>query len=124
MKKIFAFLLGMGAIFTQVFAAPQAVSPEEARTWLAEKKAVMIDVREDNEFKQQHIPNAIHIPLGQLPQRLAELAPYKETIIIAQCRSGHRSQQAIKILQSSGFSNLYNLEGGILAWHKAGLNIE
>jgi rhodanese-related sulfurtransferase len=102
----------------------EAVSPNEAATLLTEKKAVIVDVREEDEWNQQHIPGAIHIPLAQLNSRLAELAPYKETPIITQCQKGGRSQQALLVLKSLGLPKVYNLEGGIVAWAKAGLKTE
>ncbi|SJM90963.1 Rhodanese-like protein (modular protein) [Crenothrix polyspora] len=98
-----------------------SVSPQEAATLFSEKKAVIVDVREDDEWNQQHIPGAIHIPLGQLLGRLTELEQYKNTPIITQCQKGGRSQQALTVLKSLKFSKVYNLEGGIDAWNKAGL---
>ena len=81
-------------------------------------------MREDSEWKEQHIPGAIHIPLGQLPERLTELKQYKDSPVIAQCRSGRRSAQASDVLKSAGFSYVYNMEGGLNAWDKAGLKTE
>lgn len=75
---------------------------------------VLIDVREPNEFALCQIPSARLIPLGTLPQHLAELDPDAE--IVLQCRSGRRSADALMFLQANGFSNLWNLKGGILAW--------
>ena len=88
------------------------------------QKAVIIDVREDSEWNAQHIPGAIHIPLAQLNDRLSELKSYKNSLIITQCRSGGRSAKAQDLLQSAGFASVYNLEGGIIAWDKAGLKTE
>jgi len=101
-----------------------AISPVEAEQLFNKKKAVIIDVREDSEWKEQHIPGAIHIPLGQLPERLTELKQYKDSPVIAQCRSGRRSAQASDVLKSAGFSYVYNMEGGLNAWDKAGLKTE
>lgn len=99
----------------------ELISPQEASALTAEKKAIIIDVREDNEWNTVHIPGAIHIPLAQLSTRLTELQPYKNTAIITQCRSGARSAKALDILKSAGFSHVQNMEGGLIAWHKAGL---
>ena len=101
-----------------------AISPVEAEQLFNKKKAVIIDVREDSEWKEQHISGAIHIPLGQLPERLTELKQYKDSPVIAQCRSGRRSAQASDVLKSAGFSYVYNMEGGLNAWDKAGLKTE
>jgi rhodanese-related sulfurtransferase len=96
------------------------ISPLEASKMVAGQQAILLDVREYNEWEQQHIPEAIHIPYAQLSHRIAELAQYKDVNIIAQCRSGKRSQQAVKILKSAGFPKVFNLEGGLIAWSKDG----
>lgn len=75
---------------------------------------VLIDVREPNEFELCRIPGARLIPLNTVPQHMAELDPDAE--IVLQCRSGRRSADALLFLQANGFTNLWNLKGGILAW--------
>lgn len=100
----------------------ESISPKQAEAEFSAKKAVIIDVREDGEFQEQHIPGAIHIPLGQLASRLSELEPYKNSQVITQCRSGGRSAKAADQLIAAGFTNVQNLDGGIQAWEKAGLS--
>jgi len=100
------------------------ISPKEAATLQSENKAVIIDVREDSEWKEKHIPGAIHIPLNQLSTRMAELEPYKNSKIITQCKSGGRSAKAYETLKSSGFNNTFNMSGGLDAWKKEGLSVE
>lgn len=102
----------------------ESLSPAEAATLSADKKALIIDVREADEWHNHHIPNSINIPLEQLTQRLPELERYKNSAIITQCRGGKRSQQALKTLKSAGFTQVYTMEGGLLAWQKAGLAVE
>jgi len=72
------------------------------------------------EWNEQHIAGAIFIPLGEVESRLEELAAYKNSTVIMQCRSGRRSAKAAKTLIDAGFQDVYNLKGGILAWDKAG----
>lgn len=105
-------------------AVIQSITAQDASTLFAEKKAVIIDVREDNEWQEQHIPGAIHIPIAQLNSKLNVLEEYKNTPVIMQCKSGRRSAQAAVQLKAAGFKNIYNLDGGILAWNKAGLATE
>ncbi len=105
-------------------AQTDTVSPKVAATMNAEHKAVILDVREDTEWNDHHIPGAIHIPLGQLNARLSELEAYKNSALITQCRAGNRSRKAQALLKSAGFSNIYNLEGGIEAWDNEGLKTE
>ncbi len=75
---------------------------------------VLLDVREPYEYRIAQIPGARLIPLGELPQRLKELDP--EADIVAQCRSGVRSQHAVDLLKANGFKHVRNMTGGILAW--------
>ena len=74
----------------------------------------LIDVREPHEFQICRIPGSILIPLGDLAKRMGELDPNAE--IVAQCKSGARSQKAVDFLKQNGFKNVRNMTGGILAW--------
>jgi rhodanese-related sulfurtransferase len=74
----------------------------------------LIDVREEAEYENANI-NGTLIPLGEIPSRYNEISKDKKVII--QCRSGVRSANALNYLeQNLGYTNLYNLEGGIIAW--------
>ncbi|MBL6987029.1 MAG: rhodanese-like domain-containing protein [Methylobacter sp.] len=105
-------------------AETDTVSPKEASVMQSKNKAVIVDVREDDEWNEHHIHGAIHIPLNQLTDRLAELEPYKNSPVITQCRSGNRSAKAQLALNSAGFSKVYNMNGGIQAWDDQGLATE
>ena len=82
---------------------------------------ILLDVREDDEFKAGHIPGAEWIPLGQLSSRLDELP--KDKTIVAVCRSGNRSAQATELLRQNGF-DAHNMQGGMNSWVQAGLDVE
>jgi molybdopterin/thiamine biosynthesis adenylyltransferase/rhodanese-related sulfurtransferase/molybdopterin converting factor small subunit len=75
---------------------------------------LLIDVREPYEYQICSIPGAKLIPLGELPKRLNELS--RDAEIVAHCKSGKRSQQAVDLMKSNGFRNVLNMTGGILAW--------
>jgi sulfur-carrier protein adenylyltransferase/sulfurtransferase len=75
---------------------------------------VILDVREPFEYEIARIEGSKLIPLAELPSRLGELDPEKE--IVAHCKSGTRSAQAVRLLQNAGFSRAFNLAGGIDAW--------
>jgi len=83
---------------------------------------VLIDVREDFEYAEGHIPGTTLIPLGQIPDRLDEI-PTDKTVV-AVCRSGNRSGQATDFLREQGFDNVHNMQGGMNAWGQAGYEIE
>ncbi len=73
----------------------------------------LIDVREEMEFEHCNIGGQL-IPMGTIMDHLDEIATDKKVIL--HCKSGRRSATVIQILESKGFTNLYNLQGGILAW--------
>lgn len=85
--------------------------------------ALLLDVREIDEYAQGHAPGSVLIPLGQLQQRLPEIARYKNQPVALICRSGRRSEQAQKILDAAGFSATVNIEGGMISWQKSGLPV-
>lgn len=74
---------------------------------------VVLDVRNPDEYKAANIGGHL-IPLSELPQRMGELDPSKETVV--HCRGGGRSTKAVEFLQAQGFKNVKNLAGGIVAW--------
>lgn len=99
----------------------QHLGPHAATQAMNAEGSVILDVREDNEYKQGHIANALHIPLGQLAKRLPELDKYRDRSLIAYCRTGNRSSSAAQLLRKHGFATVHNLAGGIVAWQNANL---
>lgn len=103
-------------------ATPQTVDVKQAAA-MQSSGALLVDVRETDEYAQAHAPGSTLIPLSQLQQRLQELDRYKNTPVVLICRSGRRSEQAQKILEKAGFSAAVNVEGGMNSWQKAGLPV-
>ncbi len=99
----------------------KTTSPTEAIQMINHDNAVVLDVREDGEYHNGHIINALHIPQNHLKNRLQELGKHKDKAIIVSCRSGSRSGQACALLKKQGFESVYNLAGGIMAWQSASL---
>jgi rhodanese-related sulfurtransferase len=85
---------------------------------------VLLDLRETNEYEGGRLPNALHIPLSQLNGRIGELTRFKGRPLVAYCARGQRTRAAAGMLAGAGFSDLYELSGGIRAWKDAGLPIE
>ncbi len=81
-------LMGCAVAAADTDNKSELISPKEASAKYTEKKAVILDVRDDSEWNEQHIPGAIHIPLGQLNERLPELKQYKDSTVITQCKKG------------------------------------
>lgn len=96
------------------------ITPEEAQTRL-QHGAVLVDVRERDEFDAARAPGATLIPLSEFAARVTELPMGKEVVLI--CAGGVRSARAAEYAESQGYT-VTNLEGGINAWAAAGLPVE
>ncbi|MGD8712524.1 MAG: rhodanese-like domain-containing protein [Thiohalophilus sp.] len=117
---VIVFLL-INSFFGGMLKGFKSVSPSEAVLMINRDDAVVLDVREESEYQDGHIINAMHVPLSQLNDKQEQLAKYKERPIIAACRSGQRSGQACATLKKAGFENIYNLSGGVMSWKNANL---
>jgi len=123
--------LALGMIFVLILGEPLlrsaqgylGIGPQQAIALINHEDALVLDVREDNEFMEGHILRALHIPVGRVMDRLKELDKYRNRPIITVCRSGSRSGRISALLHKQGFVAVYNLEGGILAWQNANLPI-
>lgn len=96
-----------------------AVEAAEGRA-LVEAGAVLVDVREPDEWQAGHSPDAELIPLGELAARTGDLSPDRR--IVAICRSGGRSERATGFLRAQGFDAV-NFAGGMRAWAAAGFDV-
>jgi rhodanese-related sulfurtransferase len=85
--------------------------------------ALLLDVREPEEYEQGHAPGSVLIPLGQLKTRLQEIRAFDAKPVVVICRSGRRSAQAADMLSQAGFTAVYNVQGGMNAWEAAALPI-
>jgi rhodanese-related sulfurtransferase len=121
---LFLVLVVIIALLIKSFVGTRGVTniqPVQAVQLINHQNAVVLDVRLDDEFKQGHVINSIHIPVGVLQNRIKELEKYKSHPIIVNCRSGSRSAAACAVLRKQGFEAVYKLEGGILSWQNANL---
>lgn len=84
----------------------------------ASHKLRVIDVRQMQEIASGTVPKAEALPLHTLPARVHELSPGEKLVVV--CRSGARSAQACQYLQQQGFSDVYNLRGGMMGWTQCG----
>ncbi|MCU0445585.1 MAG: thioredoxin domain-containing protein [Microscillaceae bacterium] len=87
-------------------------------------QAQLLDVRTEGEFAERHLAKALNINYngGEFAQKIAQLDKAKPTFVY--CLSGSRSRGAAAVLLKAGFKQVYDLEGGILAWQSAGLDFE
>jgi sulfur-carrier protein adenylyltransferase/sulfurtransferase len=100
------------------------VDPSDAKK-LGSNGAVLVDVRENDEFAAGHIPGAKHVPRGYLEQRIEAAVPDHDKHVILYCASGNRSALAAKTLADElGYSNVESMRGGITLWKDRGYDVE
>lgn len=80
--------------------------------------AYLLDVREPDEWVAGHAPDAVHLPLMDIPGRLEEVPRDGDVVVV--CRMGGRSAQAVAYLMQNGYDNVVNLDGGMRDWAAAG----
>ena len=102
----------------------QDIKPQEAVRLINHEGAVAVDVREDKEYHEGHVLNAVHIPLGLMEERISELDAYRSRPLIVYCRTGQRAAHAGVLLRKQGFERVYKLSGGMLAWRGADLPVD
>ena len=87
----------------------------KAKFAAGDNQFMFIDVREPHEYDEFNL-GAVLVPLGDVPGKLDDLKGFRSEEIIIHCRSGKRSATAQAFMQQAGFTNVRNLEGGVLAW--------
>ena len=98
-------------------AVYQQISAQEAKNMMDEMEEVLIlDVREQSEYDEAHIPEAVLLPVGTISEKTAaEVIPEKDTMVLVYCRSGNRSKKASQALADLGYTKIYEF-GGIIDW--------
>ncbi len=97
------------------------IDAAELHRLLAENKILLVDVRTDDEADRGIIQDALNIPLHMIPLKMDELSGDKPLVFY--CHAGVRSAQAAAFMASKGREHIYNLQGGVLAWGKAGYSL-
>jgi rhodanese-related sulfurtransferase len=97
------------------------ISPEDAAAKLQNKEAVIIDVRDKDEYDEGHIPNALNLSRGTIELDIEEKVPDPNAIVVVHCGGGGRSALAAESLQKMGYKNIRSMAGGLKAWKAAGL---
>jgi rhodanese-related sulfurtransferase len=110
----------VGGELRQRLSGISEVGPGEATRMLNHDDAIIVDMREDKDYREGHIVNAVHTPASN-SDAVQKLEKFRERPVIVYCRSGHTSAGFCGKLRKQGFSSVYNLAGGVLAWQKAGL---
>jgi phage shock protein E len=97
------------------------ISPTEAAAKSKSGEALIIDVREKDEWDEEHIPDATHMSRGTIELDIEEKVPDTDALIICHCGGGGRSALAAGNLQKMGYKNVRSMAGGLKAWRAAGL---
>jgi rhodanese-related sulfurtransferase len=100
------------------------VNPTQATLLINREDALVVDVRDPNEFAAGHVLGAKNLPLARLDAPGADLAKRKDRPVIVYCDGGERAAKAAAALKKQGFTRVANLSGGISAWQQAGLPVE
>ena len=103
--------------------AGATVGTQELVRLVNKENAVVLDVRERNEFMEGHIVDALNIPYASLESRLDEISQHKETPVVIACKMGQHSGAAGTLLQKNGFTNVTRLTGGYAEWRAQNLPV-
>jgi rhodanese-related sulfurtransferase len=109
-------------MFPHLHRGPVRLTPQQAHQQAGDGQAVLLDVRETPEWKAGHAPGALHLPLSRLITGASLPASTQGKPVITICRSGHRSQQAAKLLGGRGVEAT-DVTGGMTAWARQGLPV-
>src|ERR1700724_4834051 len=97
------------------------ISPTDAASKTKSSNTVIVDVREKDEWDEQHIPDAVHMSRGMLEFEIEDKYPDREMTIICHCGGGGRSALAAESLQKMGYKKVRSMARGFKAWKEAGL---
>ena len=102
---------------TQSQAVSKDISIDESKKLINDGEVTLIlDVRNEDEFAEGHLKNAIQIPVKELKENLSDIEKFKDELVLVYCRSGKRSAEAVDILKENGFKNLVHMKDGISKW--------
>jgi molybdopterin/thiamine biosynthesis adenylyltransferase/rhodanese-related sulfurtransferase len=111
-------------LLQEIRAQVDDIASGDAESKLESGAAAFLDVREQSEWEEGHIPGAIHIPRGSLESRAESALPDKDRPVVAYCASGTRSVFAAKTLAELGYSDVRSLAGGFADWKRNGFPTE
>jgi rhodanese-related sulfurtransferase len=106
------------------FRQSHEIGALEAVQLINRRDAVMLDVRDAGDYAAGHITHAKHIPEAQLSERLKELERFKTRPIVVYCKTGSRATAVTGLLRKNGYTEVFALRGGVLAWQQSSLPLE
>jgi sulfur-carrier protein adenylyltransferase/sulfurtransferase len=111
-------------LLEQVRGEIDEIDPARARDLLSEDEVALVDVREQREWDEGHIPGAVHIARSFLESRIEGAVPDRSQPVVLYCGSGNRSAFAAKTLEELGYESVYSLAGGFADWKRNGFPFE
>lgn len=99
------------------------ITPQMATNLVNQNNAVIVDVRDQDEFRAGHIPGSRNLPAGKAMERIAELEQYKDRPLILTCKMGNQASHLGRQLRGKGFKDLYRIQGGVTAWRNDNLPV-
>ena len=123
-----AILLKLMATYRELLQQARAeieeVDAERARDLIENGNPIIVDVREQNEWDEGHIPGAVHVPRGHLESRIERVAPDTSRQVLLYCSAGNRSAFAAKTLEEMGYEDVSSLAGGFTDWKRNGFPVD
>jgi rhodanese-related sulfurtransferase len=124
-----ALLIASGAMLiwpsiAKTIGGSKEIGTLEATRLMNTGNALVLDIRDNGEFNGGRIPKSKNIPLAEIEKRVDEIARFKDKPVIITCKSNTRAGAAARALKALGFTDVYQLQGGIAAWQQASLPTE
>ncbi|MCH8542525.1 MAG: rhodanese-like domain-containing protein [Alcanivorax sp.] len=117
------FLLWTAFFYTESRRGSRPVSPQMATTLVNRNDGVIVDLRDEDDFRKGHIAGSINVPYGKISDRVSELARYKDKPVILVCSLGSHASLAGRQLKNEGFIELHRMRGGIQGWRNDNLPV-
>lgn len=117
------FILWTLFFMTESRRGGNPLSPQQATNKVNREDALVVDLRDESDYRKGHIPGSINIPYAKLADRIGELEANREKPLIMVCNMGNHASAAGRQLKSRGFENLWRIRGGINAWRAESLPV-
>ncbi|ORU90260.1 MAG: sulfurtransferase [Cycloclasticus sp. symbiont of Poecilosclerida sp. M] len=114
-------VLLLQTVYSDLMRKHKLLTTPEAIRLINREDAVIIDTRNSSEFKAGHITDAINVSLPDISEQAEKLRKYGVRPLVFYCKLGPRGDEACKTLTKLGFTNIYNLSGGLQAWQDANM---
>lgn len=123
---LFSLLIGISSlllwnIYGSAASGIREIGAAEVTRMINHEKAVVLDVRNEEEFAEGHILNAMNIPADKLDEQIKVLNKHKDKPLILTCKQGMESLRVARMIKQNGFEKIYSLKGGLQSWRDAKL---